>query len=553
MIEPLAWLVAREFDLGQALSCEPLGARGDQTMLLVTDRSSFVIKSAGRREWLDLYSTTEQKLNDAGVLQARLYSKPDGSLLSHTGFAVYEYLPGEPVDDPSPAQLRAVMRYLAAYNRVLASIPVPEWAVALDDPWKRAADADYLIDDLPSDLDALGLSRFARSTARDCVVLLARDRHVFDRRERRPSCTHSASSSTGTSSSGPTPVCDSTRSGPAWWSTARRGDRSPPTLARFVPRSRSRRGSGSSGRQWLRPAVWLNTPQPRSRRGQNSSPTFWRPRSDGGARGRVRTSFGTVIRNPIPGTPSLLPTMRELDTAAPSGLILALLLGLIAAPAGAQSAPRPEDTEIWGPVPRVVTPALLDAAVSGPSDAIVLFDGSDLEQWVNARDGAPAGWVLADGILTVNKEVGDIETRRSFQDFQIHIEWRVPSHITGEGQARGNSGLFLASSGTGYELQILDSFENATYVNGMAGSVYKQSIPLVNASRPPGEWQTYDVIWTAPRFDADGAAPVGGPDHRFLQWDSRTRRLPTPRGDSIPGSARVRALFPLAPVASGAR
>jgi hypothetical protein len=196
--------------------------------------------------------------------------------------------------------------------------------------------------------------------------------------------------------------------------------------------------------------------------------------------------------------------MRELDSAAHSGLILALLLGLIAAPAGAQSAPPPEETEIWEPVPRVVTPPPPGASVPAPSDAIVLFDGSDLEEWVNARDGASAGWVVADGILTVNKAVGDIETRRSFQDFQIHIEWRVPVHITGEGQARGNSGLFLASSGTGYELQILDSFENSTYVNGMAGSVYKQSIPLVNASRPPGEWQTYDVIWTAPRFDADG-------------------------------------------------
>lgn len=166
---------------------------------------------------------------------------------------------------------------------------------------------------------------------------------------------------------------------------------------------------------------------------------------------------------------------------------------------------RPEDTEVWTPVPRVVAVPPAQAPTPAPSDAIVLFDGRALDQWVSARDGSPAGWIVAGGVMTVNKKAGDIRTKRSFRDFQLHIEWRIPEGVTGEGQERGNSGLFLASAGTGYELQILDSYQNKTYVNGMAGSIYKQSIPLVNASRPPGQWQTYDVVWRAPRFDASGA------------------------------------------------
>jgi hypothetical protein len=107
----------------------------------------------------------------------------------------------------------------------------------------------------------------------------------------------------------------------------------------------------------------------------------------------------------------------------------------------------------------------------------------------------------------VDKSVGNIETRRRFGSYQLHLEWRVPEAVTGTGQARGNSGLFLAATGpgdTGYELQILDSFGNATYVNGMAGSIYKQSIPLANPAREPGRWQSYDVVWNAPQFAADG-------------------------------------------------
>ena len=163
-------------------------------------------------------------------------------------------------------------------------------------------------------------------------------------------------------------------------------------------------------------------------------------------------------------------------------------------------------TEVWTPVPKIITPA--SNGSNAPSDAIVLFDGNNLDEWVSTNNiKANANWKVADGIFTVDKTTGNIQTKRSFTDYQLHIEWRVPANITGEGQARGNSGLFLASTGggdAGYELQILDSYENKTYVNGQAGSVYKQYAPLVNASRKPGEWQVYDVIWTAPRFNDDG-------------------------------------------------
>src|SRR5690349_13228078 len=149
----------------------------------------------------------------------------------------------------------------------------------------------------------------------------------------------------------------------------------------------------------------------------------------------------------------------------------ALILGfsLVPALAVAQS-PRPEDTEIYSPVPPVVTPG--DAATaSAPSDAIILFDGRNLDQWVNTRDKAPAGWTVEGGVMTVNKATGNIETKRKFKNYQLHLEWKVPADISGSEQARGNSGLFLASTGpddAGYELQILDSYQNTTYVNGQA-------------------------------------------------------------------------------------
>ena len=186
-------------------------------------------------------------------------------------------------------------------------------------------------------------------------------------------------------------------------------------------------------------------------------------------------------------------------------LLLALLAGTIGA-AQAQSAAKPEDTEIWKPIPRVITPG--PTSSDAPSDAVVLFDGKSLDQWVSADNrGEPARWPVAGGVLTVKKEAGNIETKRSFGNYQLHLEWRVPATISGTGQARGNSGVFLASLGKGdlgYELQLLDAYQNPTYVNGMAGSIYKQTMPLVNPARKPGEWQTYDVVWTAPTFAPDG-------------------------------------------------
>jgi len=161
---------------------------------------------------------------------------------------------------------------------------------------------------------------------------------------------------------------------------------------------------------------------------------------------------------------------------------------------------RPEDTEVWKPVPRIVTPGKTNA--EAPSDAVVL----GLSEWVTAKDKSPAKWTVADGVITVVKAAGDIQTKRSFTNYQLHIEWRVPENVTGSGQERGNSGVYLAWTGDGgYELQILDSYNNETYVNGQAASVYKQFPPLVNAMRKPGEWQIYDVVWTAPLFNADGA------------------------------------------------
>ena len=179
---------------------------------------------------------------------------------------------------------------------------------------------------------------------------------------------------------------------------------------------------------------------------------------------------------------------------------------LVAMPAAAtaqQPAPKPEDTELWTPVPVIVTPA--STAGGAPSDAIKLFDGRNLAEWVRSGTSDPAGWTVKNAILTVNKKAGDIETKRKFKNYQLHLEWREPIGLKDSGQARGNSGIFLGTVGsTGYELQILDSYNNKTYVNGQAGSIYKQSPPLANAMRKPGEWQVYDVVWTAPTFTADG-------------------------------------------------
>lgn len=159
----------------------------------------------------------------------------------------------------------------------------------------------------------------------------------------------------------------------------------------------------------------------------------------------------------------------------------------------------PRVTEVWEIKAPVITPGKNSG--DAPSDAIVLFDGKDLSKWSN-RAGESPSWELKDGVVTVVKGTGEMKTKQEFGDIQLHIEWRSPATVEGEGQNRGNSGIFFHGL---YELQVLDSYENTTYSNGQAGSIYKQHVPLVNANRKPGEWQTYDVVFTAPRFSETSA------------------------------------------------
>lgn len=182
--------------------------------------------------------------------------------------------------------------------------------------------------------------------------------------------------------------------------------------------------------------------------------------------------------------------------------ILTFLLLFVAVVVVAQEEPmkmEPEMTEIWDPEVAIITPGKTPA--DAPSDAIVLFDGVDLESEWTGKDGGKPGWLVEDGCVTVLKGQGVIKTKRVFEDYQLHIEWRTPSEVKGESQGRGNSGIFMQER---YEVQVLDTYNNRTYRNGQAGSIYKQHPPLVNACKGPGEWQTYDIIYTAPRFNADG-------------------------------------------------
>jgi hypothetical protein len=155
--------------------------------------------------------------------------------------------------------------------------------------------------------------------------------------------------------------------------------------------------------------------------------------------------------------------------------------------------------------PKVVTPGAMVGAA--PSDAVVLFDGRDLSQWASMRTAGPAEWDVQDGYMQVKRGKGDIVSNFEFGSAQLHVEWATPEVVKGEGQGRGNSGIFLMER---YEVQVLDSFENKTYFHGQAGSVYKQHPPLVNPTRKPGEWQAYDIIFTAPEFDAKGMTVKNG-------------------------------------------
>ena len=180
--------------------------------------------------------------------------------------------------------------------------------------------------------------------------------------------------------------------------------------------------------------------------------------------------------------------MRKLVSPITSiGLAMPLLAQLVSA------------AEVYAPVPEKINGVMNGAA---PSDAIVLFDGSNLDAWQSADSEEDADWTIEDGVVTVNNGAGSIKTRQVFADMQLHIEWSPTATIMGQGQSRGNSGIFLNSI---FELQVLDSWENPTYVNGQAGSVYLQHAPLVNVSKPPGEWQSYDIIFKAPVYAATGA------------------------------------------------
>jgi hypothetical protein len=171
------------------------------------------------------------------------------------------------------------------------------------------------------------------------------------------------------------------------------------------------------------------------------------------------------------------------------------------------SSANPTNAEIFTPVPNVVVPAKVLG--NAPSDAIILFDGKNLDEWESVKDQSAAKWTVAKDILTVDKTVGDIETKRKFGSFQLHIEWKIPATITGTGQARGNSGIFLSGK---YEIQVLDTYnnDNKTYTNGMAGSVYRESIPLVNPAKKAGEWNVYDIAYSAPEFNDDGTVKTPG-------------------------------------------
>lgn len=189
--------------------------------------------------------------------------------------------------------------------------------------------------------------------------------------------------------------------------------------------------------------------------------------------------------------------------------VLAMAFVLFLMTQGFSQQGDPKATEVWEPEPKVVTPGVNGAA---PSDAIILFDGKDLNNWSDEK-GNPSKWTVADGSMTVAKGTGNIKTKQAFGDIQLHIEFRTPAKVEGDGQGRGNSGIFFQEK---YELQVLDSYKNRTYSNGQAGSIYKQTPPLVNPTKGPGEWQVYDVAYTAPRYNSDGTLKSPGRITAFL-------------------------------------
>lgn len=203
----------------------------------------------------------------------------------------------------------------------------------------------------------------------------------------------------------------------------------------------------------------------------------------------------SVLQSTLRRKSEMVPRMTQ-----PIASLAIFLVTFFFAAVSYSAEPKPEETEVWEPVPALVKPGTNPG--DAPADAIVLFDGTSADAWESVN-GGNAKWTVANGALTVLPGSGDIRTKERFGDVQLHIEWRTPIlPPEKKGQDRGNSGVFLQEL---YEVQVLDSLENRTYSNGQAGSIYKQFIPLVNAARPAGQWQTYDIVFRAPRFATDGS------------------------------------------------
>lgn len=187
-------------------------------------------------------------------------------------------------------------------------------------------------------------------------------------------------------------------------------------------------------------------------------------------------------------------------------LAIPVLAAVLTGGNGKQEKPAAASLDRWAihdpgrPLPPVVDPGPETPPAPVPSDAVVLFDGKNLNQWEDAK-GGPAKWKVENGFMEVVVKTGSIRTKQGFGDCQLHVEWAAPAAVVGEGQERGNSGVFLMDM---YEVQVLDSYENRTYADGMAAAIYGQYPPLVNACRKPGQWQSYDIVFRQPRFDAGG-------------------------------------------------
>jgi hypothetical protein len=195
--------------------------------------------------------------------------------------------------------------------------------------------------------------------------------------------------------------------------------------------------------------------------------------------------------------------MRKTFLPCLGALVILLLVSGGSCLVSAQTETKWKPHDRKRPAPKAVDPGAPGAENStgrAPEDAIVLFDGKDLSKWAH-KDGSPAKWKVADGYFQVVTKTGDIFTRQAFGDMQLHVEFAEPSPAVGEDQDRGNSGVIIMGR---YEIQVLDSYQSKTYPDGQAGAVYGQYPPLVNASRPPGQWQTYEIVFHGPRFDGGG-------------------------------------------------